>query len=452
MAKAITERDEPYLYFIKEEIGGGGFGTVYKGNGILEDEIVAIKILNKDEVNDVTLRRFEREIRIQKQLKHPNIVQIIDYSLDDSISDEEEMGLAYYSMPLAENNFRKLMIEYRNDNLGKMDDETAAFYFRQILDGIEYAHKNGIIHRDLKPENILVYKNDLLKISDFGLGKFLESESTVLTSQGLGTENYAAPEQTDGSNDVDERTDIYALGKILYEMITGKAPIFIDPDLIKDSKLSYLIKKATQEKKSKRYKSIGDMRKTLDLVTGDNSAFRNIVKEFNDLIEVYNRENHHSQLGNILQLLITNSTDYDLYTEHFMKFDLEALTLCYKFYREEFLEVVSNYTSIINTGHSFSFTDSIADFLINICHSTDNDIDFFSRIAERILTVGYDHNRFYVGEVFGKLIAELNDDHTEHALVLEDIFEDNRRATRWMKSYILQHRVQRHVSNLLTDY
>ncbi|MGE7766683.1 serine/threonine protein kinase [Peribacillus sp. NPDC096540] len=151
-------RREPHLYIFNEHLGGGGFGDVYKGNQIFdESELIAIKVLRRDELNQDGIDRFNREIRIHSKLKHKNVVSIIDFSLDDSIPGDEERGVAYYTMPLGKSNFRAFMNEYRQNNVGNMDDETAVFYFNQILDGIEYAHSEGIIHRDLKPENIIYY-------------------------------------------------------------------------------------------------------------------------------------------------------------------------------------------------------------------------------------------------------------------------------------------------------
>ncbi|MGW8429221.1 serine/threonine-protein kinase [Peribacillus simplex] len=435
-------RIEPYLYQFKEKIGDGGFGRVFKGNEIFSDELVAIKVLNPEEMNEQSLQRFQREIRIHSQLKHPHIVPIINFELDDGLESDIGRGLAYYTMPLARENLRTFLIEYREINLGNMDDETAVFYFTQILDGIEYAHEKEIIHRDLKPENILVYNedgNDILKISDFGLGKFLNGKTNLTRTQvGLGSDVYAAPEQYADSREVDERADIFSLGKILYELITYDLPVTIDLDKISNSKLKFIVRKATQSNVDRRFRSIQEMKDRINMVMGLNNAFKTSTSQFNIIYEKYNTSSEHIYLKEIADLLNKHHNDYILYTENFMNMDELDLAIMATFYEEELFEVAENYLSLLQGDHEFNLTDKIANFVFYVLlPEIQNNLDLYEKAIESVLTLGHRHNRYYIARIFGEEISAVTNDN--HIMIIGEVLSNNARASRWAKQYFSNH-------------
>ncbi|NHM29014.1 protein kinase domain-containing protein [Neobacillus terrae] len=434
-------RTEPHLYHLKGEVGEGGFGRVYKCRDIFSDEdedLSAIKILKPEQLDHQTLERFQREIRIHSQLKHKNIVPIINFELDDSLPGDDGRGFAYYTMPLAEKNLRDLMSQFRLNNIGRMDDETAVFYFNQILDGVEYAHKAGIIHRDLKPENILVYnelREEVLKISDFGLGKFLNGNTQLTkTHIALGSDVFAAPEQYSDSKEVDERADIFSLGKILYELITYDLPVSIDYDKIASSKLKLIIRKATHSNKYRRFASIQEMRDRINMALGINLALKTSTHQFNIFYNKYNDTGDLTSLWEIITLLNKYNTDYTLYTEHFMNMDEAGIEKMYNSYLEEFYEVVENFLTLIQGGHSYSFTDTIANFVFhNIVPRIQQNIDLYENAFESILKMGYSHNRFYIARLLGDEISKVTSD--DHNMIIGEVLSNNPRATRWAKQY-----------------
>jgi serine/threonine protein kinase len=213
-------------YRIEERIGRGGMGVVYRGQHTKLPREVAIKSINP-RAGDHDLRhmrhRFEREAFIQSQLDHPGIVKIYDYIVAEQTY--------YIVMEYVEG--RSLAQLLKQDG-GPLSCERALALFDQILTAVTYAHSftyqdqdgaahRGIIHRDLKPPNILVTPDDKIKITDFGIVKVVGSETTDTFSGGYGSPRYVSPEQAEGL-EVDQRSDIYSLGIILYEMLTGAPP------------------------------------------------------------------------------------------------------------------------------------------------------------------------------------------------------------------------------------
>ncbi|MGM0597173.1 MAG: protein kinase domain-containing protein [Myxococcota bacterium] len=210
-------------YHINKPLGQGAFGRVFLGKHPTIDREIALKVLNKDFSSDeVVVHRFVSEAKAVNKINHPNLIQVFDFgSLDDD--------RFYYIMEYIKG--RELSRIIKED--GPMSLGLFDAIIRQIASALEAAHKNGIIHRDLKPANILVVKGEgepLVKILDFGIAKLQESsEATSLrtkTGQVIGTPAYMAPEQAKGENEqITPRTDIYSLGVIAYQMLTGYLPI-----------------------------------------------------------------------------------------------------------------------------------------------------------------------------------------------------------------------------------
>ncbi len=209
-------------YRIVEQIGAGGMGVVYRGHDERLDRDVAIKVLAEEVATDPDrLARFEREARAVAKLNHPNILAIHDFGTEDKV--------AYAVMELLEGESLREVISTDRLTVGKSVE-----YTRAIADGLAAAHEKGIVHRDLKPENVFLTRDGRIKILDFGLAKLhlpeqdLATETptaTLETQPGglLGTVAYMAPEQVRGLP-ADDRSDIFAVGVVLYEMLTGHRP------------------------------------------------------------------------------------------------------------------------------------------------------------------------------------------------------------------------------------
>jgi len=199
-------------YEIKEIIGMGGMAVVYKAYDNIEDRIVAVKILKEEfSGNEEFLRRFKNESKAVALLSHPNIVKIFDVSFGDLIQ--------YIVMEYIDGITLKEYIEQQGTLSWK---ETVNFTI-QILRGLQHAHDKGIVHRDVKPQNIMLLPDRTIKMADFGIARFARNEHQTMTDKAIGSVHYISPEQAKGEA-TDEKADIYSVGIIMYEMLTGQVP------------------------------------------------------------------------------------------------------------------------------------------------------------------------------------------------------------------------------------
>ncbi len=203
-------------YEITELIGVGGMAEVYKGVDVIDNKSVAIKILKKEYAeNEEFLRRFRNESKAIAVLSHPNIVKIYDVGFSEQ--------LQYIVMEYIEGITLKEYIEEEKVLTWK---DTVHFVI-QILRALQHAHDKGIIHRDIKPQNIMMFSDGTIKVMDFGIAKFAREEGKTATDQAIGSVHYISPEQA-GGNVTDQKSDIYSVGAMMYEMLTGSKPFDSD--------------------------------------------------------------------------------------------------------------------------------------------------------------------------------------------------------------------------------
>lgn len=215
MTLQIGETVGPYE--IISTLGQGGMATVYKAHHKRLDRYVAIKVMHTAFMQDDSfLARFEREARIVARLEHPNIVPVYDFS--------DHNGQPYLAMKFIEGPTLKRRALKKGLTL-----EETSHLMTSVADALDYAHARDVLHRDMKPSNILIDLEDRPYITDFGLARIAQmGASTMSADMMLGTPFYISPEQAQGSKDLDSRTDIYAFGVILYELITGAVPFNAD--------------------------------------------------------------------------------------------------------------------------------------------------------------------------------------------------------------------------------
>ncbi len=199
-------------YELLEIIGVGGMAVVYKAFDNVEARTVAVKIL-KDEYmsNEEFIRRFKNESKAIAVLSHPNIVKVFDVSFGARVQ--------YIVMEYIDGITLKQLIEQQ----GTLRWKDALNYTVQILRGLQHAHDHGIVHRDIKPQNIMVLSDGTIKVTDFGIARFARSEQKTLTDKAIGSVHYISPEQARGDN-TDDKSDLYSIGVMLYEMLTGRLP------------------------------------------------------------------------------------------------------------------------------------------------------------------------------------------------------------------------------------
>ena len=241
---------------ILHKIGQGGMGTVYCAKQKSLDRLVALKVIKpQSQAERDFADRFVREARALAQLSHPNIVTVYDFG--------QTGDLYYFIMEYIDGiNLRQML------HGGKVQPQQALAMAGNICDALQYAHDNGVVHRDIKPENILADTNGNVKIADFGLAKILNKNTAGRTltqaNQVMGTMHYMAPEQFERPLDVDHRADIYSLGVVIYELLTGELPLgrFAPPSrkVQVDVKLDEIVLQTLEKEPELRYQRASDVK------------------------------------------------------------------------------------------------------------------------------------------------------------------------------------------------
>lgn len=209
----MNQGDRVLSYVIERELGEGGMGTVYLGRHTVMNQLVAIKALSPLLARDQALReRFVQEANIQAGLRHPGIVQVLTADME---GDQPSLVMEYID--------GKSLSEVL-DMRGALPVEDALKLMEQVLAAVGYAHRQGVVHRDLKPSNVMVMGSGETKVTDFGIAKVLGSVKLTRTGTAMGSPHYMSPEQIRRPESVDSRSDIYSLGCVFYEMLSGRPP------------------------------------------------------------------------------------------------------------------------------------------------------------------------------------------------------------------------------------
>ncbi len=260
-------------YQVIEELAKGGMGRVYKVYDKKINEKVALKLINVETESDQeAIKRFKNELKLARKISHRNVCRMFDLG--------EERGSNYITMEFVPGEDLKSSLI----RMGPLSAAKAIFIAKQVCEGLAEAHELGVVHRDLKPQNIMVDRKGNARIMDFGIARSVRAEGITDTGVVIGTAEYMSPEQVEGK-DVDQRSDIYSLGIIMYEMVTGKVPFEgdvaltialkhttekpKDPREINDQipeDLSYVILKCMHKNREKRYQGVGELLADLDKI------------------------------------------------------------------------------------------------------------------------------------------------------------------------------------------
>src|SRR5215216_3020506 len=270
----ISER-----YRLEEKIGSGGMSSVYRAFDPTLERWVAIKLMHRDISHDPDqLERFRREARAVAQLNHPHVVTVIDAGEDD--------GAPYIVFEYVEGETLKDRIR----RMGRLPVSEAVAYAIEIGRGLETAHASRLVHRDVKPQNVLIDPDGRAKVTDFGIARSLEAQGLTAAGRVLGTTDYVSPEQALG-REVTPQSDIYSLGILLYEMLTGEAPFKADthvavamkhvkeplPDVQRQrpevsAALAAVVERATAKETQNRYADVDEMIHDLEEVLAIEAA------------------------------------------------------------------------------------------------------------------------------------------------------------------------------------
>lgn len=403
------------------KLGSGGYGNVFAASHEELEGDYAAKFLDDAALsNEEAVARFKREVKIQSGLTHPHIVDIVDSDVD--------AARPYFVMPKADCSLEERI------GVGIGEEEIDEI-FRAVLSAVAYAHQNGVIHRDMKPLNVLMY-GDIPRVSDFGLGKNLASDSATLTRTTalVGTFIYMAPEQMTNPKGADQRCDIYALGRMLQQLVTAKLPL---PGLVVDipRKYRYLIERCCEQQPSERYQSVEALLEAFDQVVRGVERPEIPDEEATRLISAWQDELFDDEpiLRDLHALFERHADDVAFFYERFPRLPEPLLVDYVEKIPRGFERMLRAYDEHVSGGLNFSYCDVVADFYAKLWRMIE-DVTIRKLLLTRLILMGAWHNRFHVGNVVAALVQGV-DDQSE-AMMIADVLTNYPEEARWVVAYI----------------
>jgi serine/threonine protein kinase len=406
LGKRFAMEDDP--------VGRGGFADVFRALDRRTNETVAVKVLrNLDDLEPEAVRRFARELRLMQEIKHPNVMPIL--AGGEVVQDEA----IWFAMPLASGSL--------NDYVSSVQGNATMIYdiVSQICAGLSHVHDSGIIHRDLKPANVLLRESGVWAISDFGLASEVERKTTALTStirNGLGSFWYTAPEQWTNARSADQRSDIYSLGKILQQLITGEAPVTSEmPAHI----FRPIIERATAVKPEHRYQQITEFLEALGramTATAQVRIWSDVDATGNAMqVRVKSPATPMTELPSVLQWAETldeRDDDQMRAMEKVLVWMSEPqIAFLWKHDSATFRRVLQRFAEhAAESSFDYDLCDVLAAFgrrFFNV--SADSGV--LRAVLSYLVPLGAKHNRWFVRDLVVKLLAQLRDDELVVAAV-----------------------------------
>lgn len=407
-------------------IGAGGFADVYRAADLQvpnggRRSVVAVKVL-RDLGDEEVRRRFHRELRIIRSLTHPNVVEVLD-------DGEDAEGHLWYAMPLA---------------LGSLHDEINTFagrddailrVMRSICAGLTHVHDDvGIFHRDLKPANILKIANGEWAISDFGLAREAERKTTAMTStaRGLGTFIYAAPETWTNAREASAPADIFSLGKILQQLVTGQLPVVAEPPA---GTFRSIVARATRPRAGDRYQSAEDFLTALEnVVTGPPGRWEtteDIAERLAGRVRVDQPD--ESSLEELHQRLFSaddTAVAVAALRKVIPRLSKSSIRWFWSQYRGEFIDLMDVFSrEVATTSWDYPFCDVIADFFDRAVLATKND-DVLRAATSALVRMGPGHNRWHVRAVLVDMLQRIRVD-TDASAAMEGLRDGSAEDVEW---------------------
>ncbi len=317
-------------------IGTGGFAEVWSCNRIPDGALFAKKVLFTT-ANPRRIKRFQQEVRILAKLDHPNIVKVVDSQL--------AAAPYWYVMP----HYQMSLL----DELPRVIGNAARVQkiFGAVLDAVEYAHKEGVIHRDLKPHNVMMNGDDDVVVTDFGIGRILDAEGDRLTLTGgrMGSSHYASPEQFTDAKNVDHRSDIYNLGRILYELFTERLNSSVQDASRLPPTIAPIVTHCTQHHPKDRFQSVTELKdawRAANQVTSDDSGIGEAKRLVTELVATPTIK---AKAQRLLQLLIENEENRDLVRDALMQIPPSSVALMHSINPGSLQKLVRQYVEHITS-------------------------------------------------------------------------------------------------------
>ena len=381
-----------------------------------DGETFAMKVLAARQDSD-TIARFRREVQLLSSLDHPNVVKVVAMQLD-----AEPLS---YVMPLYNTSLQKELTSIAG-NEGRI-----AKVFTSILNGVAYAHAEGVIHRDLKPGNILMNDDSDVVVSDFGLGRRLDSKSLLTTSKmGMGTPLYTAPEQWTDLKKVDERADIYSLGRLLLMLYAGSEAATHDTSQLQDA-IALIVNRCTQPDPARRFPNVGLLKRAF-LSLADSGQPQGQLQELLALRAQFSIPGDQApeDLDRFIHLLAKyHEKEEDLLHQTLMAVHPSVICDLLQMHSSVMKELLQQFlTDAADRSWGFSYTDKIAGQCRAIFKVTD-DPEIRAALAVTVGMIGVGHNRWHVIGVARNLLQGQKSPAERMALLarLEDLDDGSRR-------------------------
>lgn len=386
----------PHNYKNTDRIGSGGFGTVWKCTRSQDGQIFAKKLLDSSSGSDPEiLKRFRREVRMLSELDHPNIVKVVAKRL--------LTPPYFYVMPL----YAASLADYVSVLVG--DEVRIRKVFTQVLDAVEYAHKQGVIHRDLKPQNVLYNSDDDIVVSDFGLGRQLNSASLRQTGTGfvIGTALYMAPEQGTDAKTATYASDIYSLGRILLELY--QSPLTVAPPDYSHipAPIGVVLRRCFEVDPARRFASVTDLKTAFHSIF-DAAALASLADSLQQVVARLAAEQfpEEDDIRKFMTAISHNLPDGDLVLESVMAVNPITFSGMEEYDLEVTKQILFRFVEVAESqSWPFAFTDKIADVVEGI-FSGINDYEIKSQLILCLIKIGISHNRYKVMQTAGKLLVE----------------------------------------------
>lgn len=417
------------------EIGRGGAGIVEEvWPGRFAEKPVALKRLNVLARKDAeAVARFRREVRILKGFDHPHIVKILHADLN---SDDP-----WFLMPLADGN----LADEVQPSTG-FSDERIREVFIPVLEAVAYAQQRNVVHRDIKPQNVLMLDGQVV-ISDFGLGRQFDSASTTLTITGHvgGTHGYTAPEQWIDMSAVDIRSDIYALGSLLYEMATGTNPSAFNPMALTGG-YRYLVNRCRSFEPDGRYSSVNQLRDDFDRLSRFDSDITPLADRALRLLETAEVNGEHRQA--LVSLYVQHPNDETLFQTTVAHWSKQLVTTLARETPNDLNAVVTAFDAHVSGNLNFDFVDVVADFLVTVCDAS-GELDLRKLVLTRLLVMGAKHSRWHAGGKFAQLARQATS--PSEAFLVRDVLMENEYEAKWVEEWIQEEGAVPMILNALSE-
>lgn len=409
-------------YFDRHHIGSGAFGDVYGARRHADGARCALKVLRR--AQHAELARFQREVQIQAKLDHRHIAPILAHDLTSEPY--------FFVMPLAEESLRR-QLDLNIFGLERL------FIIEHIAMGLIHAHQQQVIHRDLSPENILLFREGdevFAAIADFGMGRLLRSSAASLTdtNRRMGKFAYAAPEQIEDAKRADERADIYSLGKVLVELLTGKNPHNLGP-ADAPAEFRFIIQKATERLPERRFQTVVEMLDALRSVTQRAHSFK---KPVDSVKEVLSKLLGKKLLGakeaeDAAGLLLAHIDDQEVLRDVFPQLSAGLIQGLLRHQSQAMESIFAAYDQSVSGALDFDYCDTVADFYEKI-FSLSSSPTIRLRIIQRLPLLGFRHNRYHVGNRLTGNVKKTSD--VSVFMALHDILVSQPNVSAWCAPYL----------------